>query len=813
MTMPAKIVARCGKQCSSEKLISLLVSFICILTANSFSSSSAQTLTISGYVTDENTGEVLIGTNVYEVNLQVGTTTNNYGFFSLTLPAATAVIRFSYQGYATQTMTFERSVEELLRIELDPVVLVLDSLEVTASYDDRLQEQVQMSSLGVSMADVQTLPSLLGEPDILKTFQLMPGVSSGAEGSSGLYVRGGTPDQTLILMDGATVYNAGHLFGFMSTFNTEAINSATLLKGGFPARYGGRLASVLDMTMREGNRKSFMGGATVGLLASQVTVEGPIRREKSSYIVSARRTYLDLLNWSLQKLRGSNDIRGYFFHDINAKVNFDLSQRDRLFVSTYAGEDKGYETQNDSIDRYRFEIGWRNITSTLRWSRVVNSRMFANTMLLFSQFRAQVFDQTDYTDSVVNIIDSETGESEIIEGDAGKTVRSSRYSSGIRDIGIKTDIEYQAHPRHSVRFGGMATRHFFMPSTQKHREFNEKLGIDNSSSRSLKRNAYEWGVYLEDEFSVADCFKGNAGVHISGYHVDGVFYSSVQPRISTSFLLPGRWALKASFAQMQQYIQQLSNSGAGLPTDLWLPSTSQIRPQKAWQVAVGIARTIESQGLDVSIETYYKDMDGLIEYKEGSNFVGSSPDWENTVTAGRGWAYGAEFFIHRKRGSITGWVGYTLSWSKRRVAELNRGEVYPHQYDRRHDFSLALIYDFGRRKVSATWVYSTGRAVTLSPSQYRDRGVLIDVYAQRNNYRIPAYHKLDLAVHFPPRVKSKSELSVSLYNAYNRQNVFYLLTRDLTSLDPQTGYYNQRRTFQKVTWFPIIPSVSYRFQF
>ena len=785
---------------------------IAVFTVCNFSNLSAQTLTISGYVTDGSTGEVLIGTNVYELNLQIGTTTNNYGFFSLALPTAAAMVRFSYQGYATQTMTFQGSIEELLQIELEPIVFVLDSLEVTASQDDRLEEQVQMSSLGVSMADVQTLPSLLGEPDLLKTFQLMPGVSSGAEGSSGLYVRGGTPDQTLILMDGATVYNAGHLFGFMSTFNTEAINNATLLKGGFPARYGGRLASVLDMTMREGNRKSFMGGATVGLLASQAMVEGPIREDQSSYIVSARRTYLDAINWGIQKIRQSDYVQGYFFHDINAKANFDLSRRDRLFVSTYAGEDKGYETSKDAVDGYRFEIGWRNITSTLRWNRVVNSRMFANTMLLYSQFRAQVFDQTDYSD-FPEFIFTDDGEVTEVPGDAGKTVRSSRYSSGIQDVGIKTDIEYQAHPHHYVRFGGMATHHFFRPSTQKHREFNEKLGIDTSSSRTLNRVAYEWSVYLEDEFSFADRFKGNAGVHVSGYHVDGVFYSSVQPRISTLFLLPRRWALKASFAQMQQYIQQLSNSGAGLPTDLWLPSTSLVRPQKAWQVAVGIARTIESHDLDVSIETYYKDMDGLIEYKEGSNFVGSSSDWESTVTAGRGWAYGAEFFVHRKRGTVTGWVGYTLSWSKRRVAELNGGEVYPHEYDRRHDFSLAVMYDLGRRKISATWVYSTGRSVTLNPSQYRDRGILIDVYAQRNNYRLPAYHKLDLAFHFPPRKTSKSELSVSLYNAYNRQNVFYLLTRNSLILDPQTGFYNERRTFKKVTWFPILPSVSYRFQF
>ncbi len=788
----------------------------CIVTVLSFSYSSAQTLTISGYVTDGTTGESLIGTNIYEADLQVGTTTNNYGFFSLTLPAASAVVRFSYQGYATQMMTFQGVVEELLRIELEPIVLVLDSLEVTALQDDRLEEQVQMSSLGVSMADVQTLPSLLGEPDLLKTFQLMPGVSSGAEGSSGLYVRGGTPDQTLILMDGATVYNAGHLFGFMSTFNTEAINHATLLKGGFPARYGGRLASVLDMTMREGNRKSFMGGATVGLLASQATVEGPIRKDKSSYIVSARRTYLDALNWGLQKIRGSDYIQGYFFHDINAKANFDLSQRDRLFVSTYAGEDKGYEVDNDPLSGYRFEIGWRNITSTLRWNRVVNSRMFANTMLLYSQFRTQVFDRTHYVDHTITThTDATTRVSyqELKYGDNGETVRNSRYSSGIRDFGLKTDIEYQVHPNHYVRLGGQVTRHFFRPSIQKHREVNETVGINNSSSRTIKKIADEWGIYLEDEFSLADFFKGNAGIHVSGYHVDGVFYSSVQPRISTWFLLPGRWALKASFAQMQQYMQQLSNSGAGLPTDLWLPSTSHVRPQKAWQAAVGIARTIESHDLDVSIETYYKDMDGLIEYKEGSNFVGSSTDWESTVTAGRGWAYGTEFFIHRKRGTVTGWVGYTLSWSKRRVAELNGGEIYPHEYDRRHDFSLAVIYDMGQRKVSATWVYSTGRAVTLNPSRYRDKGLIHEVYSGRNNYRIPAYHKLDLAFHFPPRKTSKSELSVSLYNAYNRQNVFYLITRDSIDVDPRTGFYNERHMFKKVTWFPILPSVSYRFQF
>ncbi len=280
-----------------------------------------------------------------------------------------------------------------------------------------------------------------------------------------------------------------------------------------------------------------------------------------------------------------------------------------------------------------------------------------------------------------------------------------------------------------------------------------------------------------------------------------------------SFLLRRQWALKASYTQAQQFIQQLSNSGAGLPTDLWLPSTPLVRPQKAWQVAIGLARTIESHNLDVSIESYYRESNGLIAYKEGSNFVGSSTDWEETVTSGRGWAYGAEFFIHRKLGSLTGWVGYTLSWSQRRIVELNRGEVFPHQYDRRHDFSVAMMYEFGQTKVSATWVYTSGRSVTLNPTRYRDRGGIVDVYTSRNNYRIPAYHKLDLTVHFPRRKFRSSELSFGLYNAYNRQNIFFLIARETRDLDTRTGFENEKRTYRQVTYFPILPSISYKFQF
>jgi len=782
--------------------------FCFIFSLCNISLSSAQTITISGYVNDSRSGEALIGTNVYEVNLQYGTTTNNYGFFSITLPGSSTILRFSYQGFATQTIDFQESNDQLLLIELDPIVLELDSLEVFAN-DDRIEEQVQMSRVNLSILDVQTLPSLLGEPDILKTLQLMPGIQSGAEGSSGLYVRGGTPDQVLILMDGAHVYNVGHLFGFLSTFNTDALNSASLLKGGFPARYGGRLASVLDLTMREGNRKKFTGVASIGLLASQATIEGPIQKEKSSYIFSARRTYLDLLNLGYQRILGDDFTQGYFFHDINAKVNFDLSPKDRLFVSTYIGQDKGYE-DDGGFDGYRYEIGWQNITSTLRWNRVVSSRMFMNILVLFSEFQVNALDRTNRPDAEI-IIDSETGNI-ITDENSGITIRSSRYSSGIRDIGIKTDFEYQAHPNHYVRFGGGFLRHRFKPSEQSHRELNEDMNFDTKTSERAITVAYEWSSYVEDEFSIQDLFKVNGGVHLSAYHVEGTFYSSVQPRLSVLHILPNDWAFKASYAHMQQYIQQLTNGGLGVPTDLWLPSTPQIRPQKAWQVAVGVARTLRDE-YDVTIEAYYKNIDRLVAYKEGSNYVGSSVDWEERVTSGRGWAYGSEFLIQRKRGAITGWIGYTLSWSNRRIPALNGGESFPHQYDRRHDVSIAFMYRWGNRKISANWVYTTGRAVTINTSQFRDRGVLIDVYSERNNYRIPAYHRLDLAYHFPPSKKIKSELTISLYNAYYRQNVLYLTTKDSTELHPHTGFYNESRTFRKTTLFPVLPSVSYRLYF
>ncbi|MXZ18531.1 MAG: TonB-dependent receptor [Rhodothermaceae bacterium] len=780
------------------RTLPFLVFFVALIAAND---SFAQSIAISGYVTDASNGEALVGTNLYEVYQRKGTTTNQYGFFSLTVPGDSTVIRFSYQGYATLTFTFHSSPEELQRIEMQPIVVESDSvLVVEADEYEGLHRQVQMSSLKVSMAEVEALPALLGETDLLKVFQLMPGIQSGVEGSVGLYVRGGTPGQTLILLDGATVYNAGHLFGFMSTFNTDAINSAELIKGGFPARYGGRLSGVLDVTMREGNRKEFEGRGAVGLLASRVTVEGPLAQGRSSFIVSARRTYLDAINWGIQKIRGSDYIQGYHFWDINAKWNLDISKRDRIYLSFYAGRDKGYENDQESLnpgDNYqdRFELAWSNATLTSRWNRVINARMFVNTTFLLSRFRSSILEQSNYRSGSRN------------------SILEDRYMNGLTDVSIKTDLEYFSRRNHQIRFGGVLTRHLFIPSIQRHQELDSGRGVDTTVVIPLRVPTTEWSTYAEDEVTLTRWLKGNLGVHTSGYHTDGSIYSSIQPRASVSFLLHQEWAVKFSYARMRQYIQLLSNSGAGLPTDLWLPSTSRVSPQKAWQIAAGIARTIDVHALDISFEGYYKEIDGIIAYREGSNFVGSNQNWEDAITAGRGWAYGMEMYVRRKRGRTTGWVSYTLAWSKRRIPELNEGRIFPHRYDRRHYVSIALMHDLGRRKISATWVYSSGHALTLAHSRYRQDGILIDVYGSRNSYRTPSYHRLDLSVRRPSRQGKRSEVTVSLYNVYSRRNTFYLYTEEHQSLDPNVGYNIDERTIKKFTLLPIVPSVSYRFYF
>lgn len=756
--------------------------------------------TAGGYVTDAETGEVLIGAHVAAAHRPVGTTTNAYGFFSLTLPADTTTLHVSYVGYRSRTVVLYRRPDAPLRIELTPIAAALDTLEVTAD-GVPLEDEVQMSRLDVDIADVQTLPVLLGEADLLKTIQLLPGIQSGTEGSSGLYVRGGGPDQNLMLLDGAPVYNAAHLFGFFSTFNTDALSNVEVYKGGFPARYGGRLSSVLDVQMRDGNLKRFEGRGAVGLIASRLTVEGPLRRGRSSFIVSARRTYLDLITRPLQAARSPGDgYAGYYFYDFNAKANALASPRDRVFLSVYAGHDRFYlvepDDETDTADRFGF--GWRNATATLRWNRIVTPRLFARAMLLFSRFHYEVEDrqETRYT----------------FAGQAVRERTRARLHSGIRDWTARVDVDYLPHPAHDVRFGASVTRHRFTPGVRIFHEERAETVRDSTLGRQENEDALAAFVYAEDAITLSPRLSARLGVHVSGFGVDGRVYAAAEPRLAARLLLPGRWALKASYVATRQYLHLLTNSGIGLPTDLWVPSTARIRPEAAWQAAAGLARRFADGRYEASIEGFYKPMRGVLAYTEGAATLGLHRGWEEQVMVGRGRAYGVELFLQKQTGRTTGWIGYTLSWSTRRFPDLNGGRPFPYRYDRRHDVAVVLTRRLRINTLSVAWVYGTGQAITLPAARYADAGTLVDVYDGHNGHRMRAYHRLDVSVHTPRR-GGRARVTLSVYNLYNRQNPLFLYVDDHADFDPQTGYHDRRRSVRQVSLFPVIPSLSYSFTF
>lgn len=771
-------------------------------------STQSSQVTISGHITDANTGEALIGATVYDFKSSKGTVANNYGFYSITLPADSMAIRYSYVGYETQVKRFLGASNITINISLSGIN-ELEGVVIVGSQTEQEFERSQMSTIDVSMEKVKALPVLLGERDILKTIQLLPGVQSGTEGSAGIYVRGGGPDQNLILLDGVPIYNANHLFGFFSVFNSDAINSVKLVKGGFPAEYGGRLSSVIDMRMKEGNSKKIHGEGGIGLIASRLTLEGPIVKDKTSFMVSGRRTYIDVL--SRPFIRASQDgvDGGYYFYDFNAKVNHKFSDRSRLFLSGYFGKDRffakdNYRNQGATDiyeDRYEAELDWGNAIAAMRWNYIFNPKLFSNTTLTYSRYNFRVANETEYRRTESGVV-TESNFSSI------------EYLSGIQDFGAKIDFNYLPSPDHYIKFGGSYIYHTFNPGVNQFSDRNLQAREDTTYG-SDKVYAHEYYAYIEDDWTISDLLKINAGIHTSGFSVNGKNYFSFQPRFSGRYLLDERTSLKASYAHMAQFLHLLTNAGIGLPTDLWVPATENIKPQLSHQVAAGISRRI-GEKYDVTFETYYKTMDNLIEYREGTSFVGNATDWQNKVETGRGWSYGGEFLIEKKVGKTSGWVGYTLSWTNRQFDNLNFGRTFPYKFDRRHDISVALTHTFNERvDVGLVWVYGTGNALTLPTERYRalpgfgsgfyGGSTEIGHIESRNNYRMPAYHRLDLGVNLHKETRwGERTWSFGLYNAYSRQNPFFLYF----SYDSRG---NQRLT--QLSLFPIIPSVMYNFKF
>lgn len=776
--------------------------------------------TISGYVSDAASGERLIGATVVDRRSGQGTVTNTYGFYSLTLPPDSVTLYVAYIGYEAQAFSFLLKENQTLNVELSSSAL-LKEVEIVADKYERIEERAQMSRIDVPIAQIKQVPALLGEKDVLKALQLLPGVSGGGEGQSGLYVRGGGPDQNLILLDGVPVYNASHLFGFFSVFNTDAIKDVSLTKGGFPARYGGRLSSVIEINMKEGNENEFHGEGAIGIVASKLTLEGPIQKGKSSFIVSGRRTYIDVLARPLIKAGfesdGSEGVAGYYFYDLNAKVNHRFSDKDRLYLSFYTGKDKFYLDLEDrfqdganqeSVDEVNSGLGWGNLTSALRWNHILSPRLFANATLTYSRYKFN----TKAASS-----DREYENGNLLE----ESAYSLNYFSGIDDVAAKVDFDYMPNPQHLVKFGTNAIVHTFYPGRF---ETQIKESSDGTNINAVvgqpNVSATEVALYAEDDWKVNERLRLNYGLHLSGFLVKSNPYFSLQPRLNARYLLDRGWALKGAFSTMRQYIHLLTNETIGLPTDLWLPTTEIVKPQDSWQAALGVAKTIRNE-YEVSAEVYYKEMKNVIAFREGASLF-QFDDWQSRVSQGDGTAYGLELFVQKKKGRFNGWVGYTLSWADRQFDDINFGRSYPYKFDRRHDFEIVGSYKISERiSVSGTWVYSTGNAVTLGTSKYKTPGPNSgDFYYSyvtthtpvRNNYRYRSYNRLDIGIDFTKKKKRHERTwSFGAYNAYNRSNPFFLLLE--TDYEYINGQYEETSKLKQISLFPIIPYFNYSFKF
>jgi len=787
------------------------------------------TATVNGYVREAGSQEALIGVNVYRPGTTIGTTTNTYGFFSLTLPAQdSARIAFSFVGYEPVVRQIDLRKNTSLTVLLTPG-RALSEVEVKANRTtERVSESAQMSRIDVPISQIKKIPAFLGEKDVLRVLQLMPGVQKGSEGQTGIYVRGGGPDQNLIILDEATVYNASHLFGFFSVFNGDALKSVELTKGGFPARYGGRLSSVIELNMKDGNKEKLHGEGGIGLIASRLTLEGPFTKNKrGSFLLSGRRTYLDIVAAPLINAQSDGQTNaGYYFYDFNAKANYDFGAKNKVYLSGYFGRDRFYA--RDKTEGSDVGIGWGNATGTLRWNHLFNQKLFANLSLIYSDYKFSI--SSDEKNNGAGGVDALS--------------TSLRYSSGIRDVSAKIDFDYYPSPQHSVRFGAQTIAHRFTPSAL----VVQNTLIDRYTRDVEAINAIESGIYIEDTWRPNEKWRINGGLRLSLFSQKEVSYLRPEPRLSMSYQLQPGLSAKASYATMNQYVHLLSNTGIGLPTDLWVPTTDRVKPQQSRQVAVGLAKDFSDNfplgsGFALTVEGYYKTMQNIINYKEGASFLliddptsAERVRWEDNVTAGRGWSYGAEVLLQRKTGRLSGWLGYTLSWTQWQFAELNGGRPFYPRYDRRHDVSVVGIYELSKRiTLSGTWVYGTGNALTVPIASYRayrhdpgtqfttgpagvpsliaplfDTGTRANDYdREKNSFRAEAYHRFDVSIQFHKQKKHHERTwEFSLYNAYNRRNPFFYRLETVNT----TGQPNRTGLF-RYSVFPVVPSFSYNFKF
>lgn len=766
-----------------------------VLLLSSMGMTAQDKVTISGYVKDASTGETLIGANVYvKSDPTKGTYSNTYGFYSLTIDPGKYTLVSTYLGYQNQEVDIDAFDKKSINFELGEGVQI-EEVVVTADEPDKNVEGTEMGTVDLPVEQIKRLPALLGEVDVLKTIQLLPGVSSVGEGNAGFYVRGGGPDQNLVLLDEAVVYNTGHMLGFFSVFNADAIKNTTIIKGGAPAQYGGRISSVLDIQMKEGNNKNYAVQGGIGLISSRLTLEGPIVKEKASFIVSGRRTYaLDLAQPFINNtsFAGTN----YYFYDLNAKMNYIISEKDRVYASSYFGRD--VLTFNSNERGFGIRLPYGNSTATVRWNHLFNDKHFSNLSLIYNEY--------DFTF---------TGSQEEFEF---------RAYSGVRDYTAKMDFEYYPNPRHVIKYGVSAIYHKMTPNivsatngeTEFETGFDPKYGLES-------------GIYVQDDIKVTDRLKVNIGLRYSLFSQMGdytskltgqsfdqwesvVTYDGWEPRIAAKYTLSPTSSIKANFSRAYQYIHLVSNSSSTLPADVWVPSTEIVKPQESTQYAVGFFKNFKDNVFETSIELYYKDLENQIDYRE--SYVNSvTTEVEDDFVFGDGAAYGVELFLKKAKGDFTGWIGYTLSRTERTFPDIENGRTYPAVYDRTHDVSVVASYALNKKwDFSGVFVYGTGRAFTPVESLYFIENKLNVEYGPRNSARFDPYHRIDLSATFTPKPDSQkkftSSWTFSVYNVYNRKNTFFTYTT--FESDALSG--SATAAAYKVSLFPIIPSITWNFK-
>lgn len=778
--------------------ISLLIIIIFLITKPVI---AQQKHTISGYIKDAETGEELIGATIYINELKTGGITNVYGFYSLTIPGGKYIIDYSYIGYTTQSVEINLAQGIMNNIELSTTATSLEEVVISAEAADKNIKSSEMSVVKLNPKEIQTVPVIFGEQDLLKTIQLMPGVKSAGEGNSGFFVRGGSADQNLIYLDEAPVYNASHLLGFFSVFNSDAIKNMKLYKGNAPAKYGGRLSSVLDIKMNEGNSKKLGVSGGLGLISSRLTIEAPIIKDKGSFIISGRRTYADfLLTYSSEDLIKNTTL---YFYDLNMKANYRINDNNRIFLSGYFGRDVfGFSDM--------MKTDWGNATATFRWNHLFSDKLFLNSSLIYSKY---------------NYVIGLSGLTDLID-----------IQSGIQDFNLKEDFQYFINPENTLSFGLNCIYHTFMPG--------ELSSSDESFINSQiidEKYAIESAAYISHKFDISNSLKLTYGLRYSNFAVIGpgnVYtyndddeitdtisynngeliknYGQLEPRISVNYILNEQTSIKTSYARNTQYIHLLSNATSSTPTDLWLPSSSIIKPQISDQIALGYFKNFNDNMFETSVEVYYKNLQNQIDYKNGADIL-LNDKVESQLVFGKGHAYGVEFLIKKRTGKFTGWIGYTLSKTERTFDEINDGAWYPVKQDRTHDISVVSMYNLTKRwTISATWIYYTGDAVTFPSGKYVVDGLTVPMYTDRNAYRMPDYHRLDLGFTYVNKdkinkrknrkKKYESSWNISVYNVYARKNAYSIDFRENEN-DPT------KTEAVRLALFQIVPSITYNFKF